>query len=117
MSGGWFDTVTWALAGFTGVRVVAELGLIPLYRRAPFGPGSWSFAFTYATVATFALHWIGHEHPPGAAAWTWTVLSLITIIIAVIAAPTLLPPPQGQFLPPAPPPTTPPPAHTPDPLP
>lgn len=102
LTGGRFDTVTWALAGFTGLMVVAQLRLIPLYRRAPFGPGSWSFAFTYATVATFALHWIGHEHPPGAAAWTWTVLSLITIIIAAIAARTLLALAQGQFLPRAP---------------
>jgi tellurite resistance protein len=99
LTGGSFDTVTWALTGFTIVMAVMQLRLIPLYRRAPFGPGTWSFTFSYAVAATFALHWISHEHPPGAAAWTWAVLALITAIIAIIAARTVLALTLGQFLP------------------
>lgn len=103
LTGGRFDTVTWALAGFTTVMVAVQLRLIPLYRKAPFGPGSWSFTFAYAAAAIFALRWISHEHPPGAAAWTWAALSLITAIIAAIAARTVLALALGQFLPRPPP--------------
>jgi tellurite resistance protein len=99
LTGGRFDNVTWALAGFTIVMFAVQLRLIPLYRRAPFGPGSWSFAFAYAAAAIFAVRWIGHEHPPGAAAWTWAVLALITAIIAAIASRTVLALALGQFLP------------------
>ncbi len=99
LTGGRFDTVTWALAGYSVLMVAMQLRLIPLYRRAPFGPATWSFTFAYAAAATFALHWIRHEHPPGAAVWTWTVLSLITVLIAAIAARTLLALACGQFLP------------------
>lgn len=99
LTGGSFDTVTWALAGFTIVMAAVQLRLIPLYRTAPFGPGTWSFTFAYAAAAAFALRWISHEHPPGAAAWTWAVLALITALIAVIAARTVLALALGQFLP------------------
>jgi tellurite resistance protein len=98
LTGGRFDALTCALAGVTALMVLVQLRLIPLYRRAPFGPGSWSFTFAYAAVATFALQLIGREHPPGAAAWAWTVLSLITIIIGAIAARTLIALGRGQFL-------------------
>jgi tellurite resistance protein len=99
LTGGRFDTVTWALAGFTIVMVAVQLRLIPLYRRAPFGPGTWSFTFAYAAAAIFALRWISHEHPPGATAWTWAVVGLITAIIAAIASRTVLALALGQFLP------------------
>jgi tellurite resistance protein len=99
LTSGRFDAVTWALVGFTCMMALVQLRLIPLYRGVPFGPGFWSFGFAYAAAATFTLRWIGHEHPPGAAAWTWTVLSLITVHIAIIAARTLLALARGRFLP------------------
>jgi tellurite resistance protein len=99
LTAGLFDALTWAMAGFTALMMLVQLRLIPLYRRAPFGPGWWSFTFAYAAAATFALRWIAHEHPPGAAAWAWTVLGLITVIIGAIAARTVLALARGQFLP------------------
>jgi tellurite resistance protein len=40
-----------------------------VYRRLAFGPAFWSFAFPYAAVATFALHWINYGRPVGYRIW------------------------------------------------
>jgi tellurite resistance protein len=99
LSGGRFDTVTWILAGYAILMVLVQLRLLGLYRRSPFGPGFWSFTFSFAAAATLALHWISHEHPRGATAWGWTVLGLITVLVAAIAAGTAVRLLEGRFLP------------------
>jgi tellurite resistance protein len=99
LTGGRYGTVAWALAGYAVLMVLVQLRLIPLYRRTPFGPGYWSFTFSYAAAATLAVHWISHEHPAGTTAWTWAVLALITCFIGAIAARTLLALARRQFLP------------------
>ena len=99
LSGGRYGAVAWALAGYTVLMALVQVRLLPLYRRAPFGIAYWSFTFSYAAVATLALHWTSHEHPPGGAVWTWAVLTLITGFIAAIAARTVVALARGQFLP------------------
>ncbi len=99
LSGGRYGAVGWALAGDTALMALVQLRLIPVYRRAPFGPGYWSFAFSYAAAATLALHWISHEHPAGGPAWTWALLAAITSFIAAIAARTAAAVFRRQFLP------------------
>lgn len=81
---------------------LVQVRLIPLYRRAPFGVGYWSFTFSYAAPATLALRWVSHEHPADGPVWTWVVLALITGFIAAIAARTAVALVRGQFLPAAP---------------
>jgi tellurite resistance protein len=103
LSGGRFDTVTWMLAGYTILMVLVQLRLLGLYRRAPFGPAFWSFTFPFTAVATLALQWISHEDPRDAAAWGWTVLGLITLLVAAIAARTAARLLEGRFLPRVPP--------------
>ena len=43
INGGRVDIPAAVLAGFTVLMLVVQLRLIPLYRRAPFGPGFWAF--------------------------------------------------------------------------
>jgi tellurite resistance protein len=99
VSGGQFDTVARLLAGYVVLMLLVQLRLIPLYRRAPFSPAFWSFTFPFTSVATFALQWIAHEDPPGAAAYGWVVLGLISLLVAAVAARTAVRLLEGRFLP------------------
>jgi tellurite resistance protein len=93
------DLVALALGGFTALAVIVQLGLIPVYRRLAFGPAFWSFAFPYAAVATFALHWINYGKPVGYKIWAWVVLLAITAFIAALAAETTAALARRRFLP------------------
>ena len=93
------DAVALALGGFTALAVVVQLRLIPVYRRLPFGPAFWSFAFPYSAVATFALHWINYGKPAGYTVWALAVLSAITAFIAALVAETTVALVRHRFLP------------------
>ncbi|WP_051114194.1 hypothetical protein [Actinopolymorpha alba] len=93
------DAFALALGGFTALAVLVQLRLIPVYRRLAFGPAFWSFAFPYAAVATFALHWINYGRPVGYAVWAWVVLLAITAFIAVLVAKTTADLARRTFLP------------------
>jgi tellurite resistance protein len=93
------DAVTLALGGFTVLAVIVQLRLIPVYRRLSFGPAFWSFAFPYAAVATFALHWINYGRPVGYKIWAWIVLLAITAFMAALVAETTAALARRRFLP------------------
>jgi tellurite resistance protein len=93
------DAVTLALGGFTVLAVIVQLRLIPVYRRLSFGPAFWSFAFPYAAVATFALHWINYGRPVGYKVWAWVVLLAITAFMAALVAETTAALARRRFLP------------------
>jgi tellurite resistance protein len=93
------DAVTLALGGFTVLAVIVQLRLIPVYRRLSFGPAFWSFAFPYAAVATFALHWINYGRPVGYKIWAWVVLLAITAFMAALVAETTAALARRRFLP------------------
>jgi tellurite resistance protein len=99
ITGGRVDALTLALGGFTVLAVIVQLRLIPVYRRLAFTPAFWSFAFPYAAVATFALHWINYGKPPGYRIWAWIVLLAITAFIAALAAETTAALARRRFLP------------------
>jgi tellurite resistance protein len=82
---------------------VAQLRLIPRYRRLRFSPGFWAFTFPYAAAATDALAWIGRTRPAGGTGYAIAVITLITVFIAAIGVATLIALAAGRF-PPAPPP-------------
>ncbi|MBE1589313.1 hypothetical protein ACFPOI_35940 [Nonomuraea angiospora] len=94
-----FDAVALVFGGFTALAVIVQLRLIPVYRRLAFGPAFWSFAFPYAAVATFALHWIKYGRPVGYTVWAWVVLLAITAFIAVLVAKTTAALARRRFLP------------------
>jgi tellurite resistance protein len=93
------DTITYILAGYCVLMVLAQLRLIGLYRRLPFGATFWSFTFSYSAVATYALHWIQHSHPGGGRILGWLVLGLITTFIGAIALRSLRAAATGRFFP------------------
>jgi tellurite resistance protein len=93
------DAVALALGGFTALAVIVQLRLIPVYRHLAFTPAIWSFAFPYAAVATFALHWINYGKPVGYKIWAWIVLFAITAFIAALAAETTAAFARHRFLP------------------
>jgi tellurite resistance protein len=93
------DAIALALGGFTVLAIVVQLRLIPVYRRLSFSPAFWSFAFPYAAVATFALHWINYGKPAGYTVWALAVLSAITLFIAALAAETLVALARHRLLP------------------
>jgi tellurite resistance protein len=96
------DPVALGLAGYAAFMLVAQLRLLPLYRKLSFTPGFWSFAFPSAAVAGVALRWLSTESPAGKAVYAWIVIAAVTGLIAAIAARTLLALTRGELLPSAP---------------
>jgi tellurite resistance protein len=93
------DALAIALGGFTAFTVIVQLRLIPVYRRLTFAAEFWPFAFPYAAVAAFALHWINYGRPAGYKIWAWIVLVAITAFIAALAAETTAALARRRFLP------------------
>jgi tellurite resistance protein len=85
---GQVDALALALGGFTLLAAIVQLRLIPVYRQLSFAPGFWAFAFPYAAVATFALHWLNYGKPVGYRIWAWVVILAITAFIVFLAAKT-----------------------------
>ena len=94
-----YDSAAIALALATILMAVVQLTLIPAYRRVWFNPGFWSFSFTYATAATLALRWTEHEQPPGAQAWQWLTLGLVTALVLLLSMRSVIALRHGEFLP------------------
>jgi tellurite resistance protein len=93
------DIIALALGGFTALAAIVQLRLIPVYRRLAFTPAFWSFAFPYAAVATFALHWLNYGKPSGYKIWAWIILLAITAFIAALTVETAAALRRRRFLP------------------
>jgi tellurite resistance protein len=83
------DTVAAVLAGYGLLMVLAQVRLLPLYRRLPFMPSTWAFTFSWAAVAAVALVWLQRTHPAGYRAEQYLVLAVVTVLIAGIGVRTL----------------------------
>jgi len=99
INGGRVETVAAVLAGYAALMALVQVRLIPLYRKAPFGPGYWAFSFSYAAAVTDGIHWLTAEHVPGAVALAYTLVSLLTAGLALLAARTVAGLARGTFLP------------------
>lgn len=100
LNGGRADAIALAFAGTTVFMVLVQLALVPVFRRLSFGPGFWSFTFSWAAVATYGIHWIELERPAAAAMWQWLLVAAATALVGAIAARSLLALRRGTFLPP-----------------
>src|SRR5258708_33003251 len=67
LTGGRIDLLAYVLAGFIVLMALVQLRLAPLYFKLPFSPGFWSFTFSYAATAAYALRWIHLAQFAGAA--------------------------------------------------
>jgi tellurite resistance protein len=93
------DAMIAFLAGFGMLMVLAQLRLLPAYRRLPFMPGTWSFAFSWSAVASAAMHWLNDTRPAGYRAEQYLLLAAISILITAIAARTVIALCRHQLLP------------------
>jgi len=101
INGGRVDPVALGLAGYALLMAMVQLRLVPLYRTLPFGPGWWAFSFPYAAAAAYSLQWLSAEHVAGERAWTWALLTLVTVAATGLAWRTVAALAGDRFLPPA----------------
>jgi tellurite resistance protein len=102
LNGARIDVVTAFLAGYGLLMIVAQLRLLPVYLRLPFMPSTWSFAFSWAAVATVGLIWLQATRVTGYRAWQDVLTAAITLLIGGIAVRTLVALRRRQLLPPSP---------------
>jgi tellurite resistance protein len=93
------DLLLYSLTGYAALMTIAQIRLLPLYRKLSFSPGFWSFTFPPANMAVFALRWIQLEQPAGASAYAWFLVAAITGLVGPIAVRTLLAAARGELLP------------------
>ncbi|MCW2549327.1 MAG: family transporter [Mycobacterium sp.] len=103
---GWFalhgeriDIVLELLGGYGLLMVLVQLRLLPAYLRLPFMPGTWAFTFSWAGVATTAIHWLNDLHPTGYRAYEYVLVVAITALVCAIAIRTLIAVGHRQLLP------------------
>src|SRR5258707_5052036 len=99
LTGGRIDLLVYVLAGYTVLMALVQLRLAPLYFKLKFSPGFWSFTFSYAATAAYALRWIHLQRFAGAAMLGYVVLAAITLFIGGIALRSFVALWQGKFLP------------------
>jgi tellurite resistance protein len=93
------DAMTTFLGGFSLLMVLAQLRLLPLYRRLPFMPSTWSFAFAWSAVASVGMHWLNDTRPGGYLAEEYILLAANSVLVAAIAARTVVALYRRQLLP------------------
>jgi tellurite resistance protein len=97
------DGVTEALGGYGLLMALAQLRLLPLYRRLPFMPSFWSFAFSWAAVARVGIVWLQWFRPAGCRVEMDAILVVVTALVVCIAIKTIVALARGSYLPAAPP--------------
>jgi tellurite resistance protein len=100
------DAIAASLAGYGILMVAAQIRLLPLYVRLPFMPSTWAFTFSWAAVASAAVHWLAGTRPPGYVAYEYLVAAAVSLLIGAIAARTVVAIARRQLLPATPPPPT-----------
>lgn len=93
------DAVAAFLAGYGMLMVLAQVRLIPAYLRLSFTPGTWSFTFSWAAVATSAIVWLQNAHPLGYQAGQYVLAAAITSLVGAIGVRTVVAISRRQLLP------------------
>ena len=91
------------LGGYVVLMALAQVRLIPVYRRLSFTPGAWSFTFAYAAAAAYALAWLAINEPPAATGYAIALIALLTAFVSWIALRTVVLAVRGQLFPAWPP--------------
>lgn len=93
------DTVVRLLAGYGLLMVVAQVRLLPAFRRLRFQVSTWAFTFSWASVAFAGLSWLGITHPQGWQIGSAVILGSISAFIGAIGLRTALAITHGKLLP------------------
>jgi len=99
INGGRVDTAAAILGGFSLLMLLVQFRLVPLYRRATFGPGFWAFSFPFAAAVTYGVHWLAVEHVRSGSALGYALVGILTAGFALLAARTITGLIHGTFLP------------------
>ncbi len=99
INGGKADTPAAVFGGLSLLMLLIQVKLIPLYRRAQFGPGFWAFSFPFAAAVTYGVHWLTVEHVQSGAALGYALVGLLTTGFVLLAARTTTGLIDGTFLP------------------
>jgi tellurite resistance protein len=99
IDGGRLDTVVRIIGGYGLMMVIAQLRLLPAYRRLPFMPSFWAFTFSGAAVTFSGLFWLGIARPDGWRVESYVMLALITTLIGAIAVRTVIAISRRELLP------------------
>jgi tellurite resistance protein len=91
------------LGGYAVLMAVAQVRLIPVYRRLSFTPGAWTFVFSYAAAAAYAFEWLAIKKPPAATGYAIAAIALLTAFVSWIAFRTVVLAVRGQLFPAWPP--------------
>jgi tellurite resistance protein len=99
INGGRLDLGAELLGGYAALMVLVQVSMISAYRKAPFGPGYWAFAFSYAAAFTNAVSWLAVERVRDREPLTYVLLAVATCAWAALAGRTVLGLVRGTFLP------------------
>jgi tellurite resistance protein len=99
MHGEHLDAVVAFLGGYGLLMVLAQLRLLPAYRRLSFSPGLWAFTFSSAAVTAVALIWLELGRPSGYRVWQYTAIAAVSLLVGGIAVRTLVAVWRGDLLP------------------
>jgi tellurite resistance protein len=99
INGGKVDIAAAVLGGLSVLMLLVQFRLIPLYRRATFGPGFWAFLFPFAAAVTYGVHWLAAEHVRSGAALGYALVGVLTVGFALLAVRTVIGLIDGTFLP------------------
>lgn len=91
------------LGGYAVLMAVAQVRLIPVYRRLSFTPGAWTFVFSYTAAAAYALEWLAIKKPPAATGYAIAAIALLSAFVSWIAFRTVVLAVRGQLFPARPP--------------
>lgn len=78
------------LGGFCLLMVLAQVRLLPVYRRVPFFPNWWAFVFPWAAVTELAVRWLALEHPAGQRTYAALLTTAISGFVCAIALASLV---------------------------
>jgi tellurite resistance protein len=93
------DALALGLAGYAVLMVLVQIRLIPVYRQVPFGPGWWSFSFSYAAAFAVAIRWLAVEQVAQQRGLAYTLLAVVTAGMTALVLRTVRHLMRGTFLP------------------
>ncbi|MEW2160984.1 TDT family transporter [Streptomyces sp. NPDC007189] len=99
INGGHLDLIAELLGGYAALMALVQVSMFSTYRKAPFGPGHWAFAFSYAAAFTDGVSWLAVERVRDREPLTYVLLAVATCAWAALAGRTVVGLVRGTFLP------------------
>ncbi|WP_162246838.1 hypothetical protein [Phycicoccus sp. Root101] len=100
MNGNRLDSLALGFCGFMLLMVVTQARLVPPFLQVPFGPGWWSFSFSYIAAITFTARALIASHV-GQPQWVAAAaLTAVSSAVAALLVATVIAIARGTYFPP-----------------